>query len=169
MAGLRFSAKIERLGINPYVRLSASRAKALKSDWKKPIPVLVRINGKPDEPWHINMMPAGDGSYYLYLHGSVRKASDTKVGDMVEVELSFYNDYRNGPQALPEWFSGPLGKSSAAKKSWEALSPSRQKEIVRYFANLKSDTARQRNLEKVMHILSGKEGRFMARDWKDGK
>ena len=35
----------------------------------------------------------------------------------------------------------------------------------RYFAGLKSEEARKRNLEKVLHVLSGRPGRFMARDW----
>jgi uncharacterized protein YdeI (YjbR/CyaY-like superfamily) len=70
---------------------------------------------------------------------------------------------------MPRWFSRALNKNATAKKSWKELTPSRQKEILRYFANLKSDEARERNLAKVMHILSGKPGRFMARDWKDGK
>lgn len=37
------------------------------------------------------------GSFYLYLHGDVRKASTTKVGDRVHVEVSFDAEYRNGP------------------------------------------------------------------------
>ncbi len=43
------------------------------------------------------MMPIGDGSFYLYLHGSVRKASNTKVGDKVSVEIEFDSEYQNGP------------------------------------------------------------------------
>ena len=31
------------------------------------------------------------------------------------------------------------------------------------------DDAKQRNLERVMHVLSGKAGHFMGRDWRDGK
>jgi hypothetical protein len=53
-------------------------------------------------------------------------------------------------------------------RNWDALIPSRQKEILRYFSWLKSDDAKQRNLEKAMHVLSGNEGRFMARPWKGG-
>ena len=35
------------------------------------------------------MMPAGNGDFYLYLHGDVRRASQTKVGDLVQVEIAF--------------------------------------------------------------------------------
>ena len=40
-------------------------------------------------------MPAGDGTFYLYLHEQVRTASGTGVGDRVEVELRFDDAYRN--------------------------------------------------------------------------
>jgi len=116
------------------------------------------------------MMPTGDGSFYLYLHGKVRKASNTGVGDKVSVTINFDLKYRNGPlHPMPLWFSRALSKNPKAKKSWNSLIPSRKKEILRYFALLKSDDARGRNLEKALHVLSGETGRFMARSWKDGK
>jgi uncharacterized protein YdeI (YjbR/CyaY-like superfamily) len=53
-------------------------------------------------------------------------------------------------------------------KNWEALIPNRKKEILRYFSWLKSREARERNLEKALHVLSGGKGRFMARAWDGG-
>lgn len=116
------------------------------------------------------MMPIGDGSFYLYLHGDVRKASQTKLGDYVIVDVQFDEAYRNGPMhPMPDWFQAALNQNPVAKTNWLALIPSRQKEILRYFSWLRSDEAKQRNLKKALHVLSGKEGRFMARPWKDGK
>lgn len=170
MSSLHFRTSIEIYNGNPYVLVTAAQIKQLKPDWKKPLPVLVQINGEPKPPWHINMMPIGDGDFYLYLHGDVRKASHTKVGDTVIVDVSFDTAYRNGPlHSMPQWFVDALKKHPIARKNWEALIPSRQKEILRYFSWLKSDAAKKRNLEKVIHVLSGKSGRFMARDWKDGR
>lgn len=159
-----FKAEIKIIGINPYVLVSATRAKKLQPDWRKPMPVLVRINGQPEQAWKINMMPVGDGSFYLYLHESVRKASKTGVGDKVDVEVEFDAQYKGGPSELPSWFKSALNKSAAAKKSWSALPPSRQKEIVRYLSGLKSKEAQARNLEKAIHMLEGKQGRWMGRD-----
>jgi hypothetical protein len=167
---LAFSAIMEIQGINPYVPVSAARAEALKAGWRKPMPVLVRINGKPEKPWRINMMPMGDGGFYLYLHESVRKESGTGVGDKVKVEVRFDSGYKPGPaHPMPPWFREALSGDAAARKSWEALIPSRKKEILLQFHRLKSAEARARNLEKAMHVLSGNAGRFMVRDWKDGK
>jgi hypothetical protein len=167
---LRFSARIEIREGNPYVLVSTDRVRALKPDWRQPLPVLVQVNGLPDPPWRINLMPAGDGSFYLYLHGDVRRASGTQVGDEVEIRLRFDEDYRGGPaHPMPDWFRDALEANEAALRNWEALIPSRQKEVLRYFSWLKSDEAKQRNLERAMHVLSGHEGRFMARSWKDGR
>ncbi len=169
MMTVHFLATIEILGINPYVLVSAEQAELLQPGWRKPMPVRVQINGFPTPPWLINMVPVGDGSFYLYLAGVVRKASGTKVGDVVMVDVDFDADYRGGPAELPEWFRGPLESDPVAKAAWDALTPSRQKEVVRYLSALKSDEARGRNLDKVMRMLGGEVGRFMGRDWKDGQ
>ena len=170
MPTLRFKALIKIHGVNPYVLVSAKRATELKPGWRKPMPVLVQVNDKPEDPWPINMMPVGDGSFRLYLSGAVRKASGTAVGDRVEVEIRFDAEYKNGPaHPMPAWFKDALEKHAAVKKNWEALIPSRKKEILRYFAALKSADARERNLARAMRVLSGKPERFMARSWSRGK
>src|SRR4030081_3368540 len=95
MNSLRFRSVIKMNDINPYVLVSAGRATRIQKDWRKPLPVRVQVNGKPDTPWRINLMPVGDGSFYLYLHGDVRKASGTKVGDVVTLEVQFDGEYRS--------------------------------------------------------------------------
>lgn len=166
---IRFVELIQLEGINPYVPVSAERAGALAPGWRKPMPVRIRVNGQPVEPWAINMMPVGDGGFRLYLHETVRRASGTGVGDEVEVEIAFDEAYRGGPPELPAWFQAALDDRPEARAGWEALPPSRQKEIARYLATLKSAQAQARNLQRALHVLSGGEARFMARDWKDGR
>src|ERR1700738_72523 len=112
-----FTATLKIRGVNPYILVSASRANALKPGWRKPLPVLVRINGKPADAWRINMMPVGDGSFYLYLHGDIRKASGTAVADRVRVEIDFDPAYKNGPQhRMPGWFKKALAGNPQAMK-----------------------------------------------------
>lgn len=169
MTSLRFKALIKIHGINPYVLVSAKRAAQLKPDWRKPMPVLVQINDKPETPWPINMMPVCDGSFRLYLHGSVRKASGTAVGDRVSIEVSFNASYAGTEHPMPSWFRAALKKNPHAKQNWEKLIPSRKKEILRYLSALKSPEARERNLERALHALSGPTSRFMGRSWSGGK
>ncbi len=165
-----FSATVKMRGINPFVLVSAARATALKAGWRKPLPVLVlvRVNGKPAKAWRINMMPAGDGSFYLYLHGDVRNASETAVVDRVRVAIEFDAKYRGGRQPMPRWFKEALAANPRAKQNWTALTPSRKKEVLRYLSRLRSEKARNRNLARALDMLSGTSGRFMARSWKDG-
>ncbi|MFI5236193.1 MAG: DUF1905 domain-containing protein, partial [Gemmatimonadales bacterium] len=154
-AKLTFRGRILIRGINPYVKVSMARATTLRPGWRRPLPVRMRINGTPRAPWRVNLMPAGDGSFYLYLHGEVRRASHTKVGDTVGVELSFDPAYRGGPaQSLPTWFRKPLLADKKAAAAWKELTPSRQKEIVRYLVRLKSSEARARNLARALAALS---------------
>jgi len=167
---MRFDAVIEIYNSNPYVLVSKERAQKLRKDWKKPMPVLVQVNGKPEPAWHINMMPIGDDSFYLYLHGDVRSASRTKVGDKVTIDVTFDETYKSGPvHPMPQWFRDALDAHPVAKQNWEVLTPSRQKEILRYFSQLKSDEAIQRNITKALFVLNGNEDRFMARTWKNGQ
>jgi hypothetical protein len=166
---LIFNATIGIIGVNPYVAVSANQAEQLKPGARGPIPVLVKVNGEPDPAWRINMMPMSGGGYFLYLSGVVRQASGTKVGDQVEVSVEFDKEYRGGPEALPEWFESALESHREAMAGYSALSPSRQKEIVRYLVNLKSDEAKKRNLAKALKMLGGEPGHYMGRDWEDGK
>ncbi|HEU5358751.1 MAG TPA: DUF1905 domain-containing protein [Gemmatimonadales bacterium] len=170
MSTLSFRARIRIIGVNPYVLVSAARAAALKPGWRRPLPVRIRIDGHPRTPWRINLMPRGDGSFYLYLHGSVRQASGTTVGDVVAVEIAFDAGYRGGPaQGIPPWFRKPLAANTRAAAAWKALAPSRQKEIVRYLVRLRSPEARARNSAKALAALSGKPVRFLARSWSGGR
>lgn len=167
---LHFRARIAIKGINPYVLVSARRATQLQSGWRRPLPVRVQINERPRIPWRINLMPVGDGRFYLYLHAHVRTSSGTGVGDVVRVTLAFDRAYRGGPShSMPSSFNAGLRGDPRARRNWKALSPSRQKEILRYFSGLKTDAARQRNMERALWVLAGGKGRFMARPWDEGR
>jgi hypothetical protein len=167
---LRFRAEIEINGINPYVRVRAEQAARLRPNWRRPMPVCIKVNGKPDVPWRINMMPVGDGSFFLYLHGDVRKEAGASVGDVVSVTVAFDEDYKGGPaDPMPPWFGNELRRNLAARRGWNALPPSRRKEILRYLVRLKSREAQRRNVERALHVLAGGKARFMGRLWANGK
>ena len=164
---LRFRGKIRITGLNPYLHVSAARARTLQAGWRRAMPVLIRINGAPrSQPWRTNMMPVGDGAFFLYLQNTVRQASGTKVGDMVRAEVRFDTEYRSGPQhPMPAWFRRPLRENRKAWATWQALIPSRKKEMLRYLAQLKSPAARKRNVARALRALMGQSVRYMARSW----
>ena len=169
MKTLTFSEVVRIRGVNPFIFVNPALARELRPGWRRPLPVLLRVNKKPADAWRTNMMPAGDGSFYLYLNAIVRAAAGVCVGDHVHVEIQFDGEYRNGPQHLmPPWFKEALKGNLPAQKNWGALIPSRKKEVLRYFAQLKSRDARARNATKAVYVLSGKTGRFMGRTWTKG-
>jgi hypothetical protein len=170
VTAVRFIQRIKIRDINPYLRVSARHAIALKPDWKRPMPVLVTINGRPAPPARVNLMPAGDGTFYLYLNGPIRTASATAVGDRVTASVSFDARYRGGPtHAMPRALRRALGVRPKAKQAWSALTPSRQKEILRYLAGLKSEAARERNVAKVVAMLGKPGGTFLGRAHESAK
>ena len=129
------------------------------------MPVFFQINGS-EKDWQVNLMPVGNGSFRLYLNGEIRKVSGLKVGDHADIAIRFDRKYKNGPQhSMPSWFEIALSENSLARRGWESLSPSRQKEILRYFARLKSTEAKERNLRRALNVLAGGEARFMGRIW----
>jgi hypothetical protein len=166
-----FTARVHIVDeINPCVIVSKPRATALQPGWRRHMPVLVRINAGPGVPWRTNLMPRGDGTFLLYPHGPMRKASRTGVNDQVTIELDFDADYvTDPPHVTPEWFQASLDARPAALANWQALSPSRRKEVARYLAALKSPAAKERNLQRVMKALEGEATRFVGRDWVEGR
>lgn len=164
-----FSSELRIRGINPYLQVSRARARALRPNWRKALPVVVRLEGKERPAWHVNLMPAGDGSFYLYLNSGMRKATGTSVGARLRVEIRFDPAYRGGPQnPVPRWFQRALKADAVASINWNRLPPSRKKEVVRYLVRLRSASARERNLARALHVLAGGRARFLGREWKGG-
>ena len=92
----------------------------------------------------------------LYLNTPMRLAAGLEVGDQATLEVSF--DPR--PRAVPMHpkLARALAENPRAAKAFEQLTPSRQKEIKRYLAALKSEETRDRNIGKVIRHLIGDPG-----------
>jgi hypothetical protein len=149
-----FSAKIYIISkINPVVDvpddvLSAIFAQAGRS--KGPIPVRGRLNGAE----FIQTLIKYEGAWRLYLNGEMRKAAGIDTGDTADVEIEF--DPRPRAEPVPEKFAEALKTDEAARAEFEKLSPSRQKEILRYLNSMKTEASLVKNVEKVIRHLTGK-------------
>ena len=164
MAGIRFTQRIAIRGINPYVLVSAKLAEQLRSGWRKPLPVRVSINGRPRSPARVNLMPTGDGRFYLYLNGPLRAASATAVGDRVTAQVAFDASYRGGPtHAFPPALERALRARPKIARAWEQLTPSHQKELLRYLAGLRTEQARERNVVKLLAALTQPGQAYLGR------
>jgi len=155
-----FSAKIFIIGVNPYVLVPYPILKTVFKQAGKDkgtIPVRGMLDGHP----YIQTLVKYSGKWRLYLNGPMRKAAKKDVGDTVRVEIEFDPVERIIP--IHPKFLKALNANKNAKKTFEGLAPSRQKEIVRYIGSLKSEEARDKNIKRAIGFLSGK-GRFVGRD-----
>ena len=151
---LRFSATIYKIGINPVVDppddvLLAIFEEAGRS--KGPVPVRGTINGAE----FIQTLVKYSGSWRLYINGPMLGESGLAVGDVAEIELEF--DPRTRDVPVPPRLTAALKKNKQAKSSYDNLSPSRQKEICKYLASLKTQASIDKNIERIVRHLLGKE------------
>ncbi len=157
---LHFSAKIELIGINPFVFvpekiLTEIFTKAGKT--KGSIPVHGTINDKPYKQTLVRY----SGAWRLYINMIMLKDSPKRIGETIAVGIAF--DTSDRTIAPHPALVVALEQNTDAKKVFESLTPSRQKEIVRYIANLKTEESITKNIEKVLGHLKG-QNKFAGRE-----
>ena len=155
-----FSAKIHIIGINPYVLLPQIVLKYIfqKSGKNKgAIPVELKIADKN----FIQNLVKYSGKWRLYLNGPMRKAAGKNVGDDIDIQIDFDPKPRTTP--MHSKLKKAFKENSNAKKAFEKLSPSRQKEILRYINFLKSEESVDKNIHRaIAHLTSSKP--FIGRE-----
>ena len=150
----RFKQAIYKIGINPVVDppehvMSALFEQAGRS--KGPIPVRGTINGAP----FLQTLVKYRGAWRLYVNAVMLKASDLAVGDVADIRIEFDPRPRNVP--IPGQFSDALKQDKTARKLFDQLPPSRQKEILSYLGSLVTEQALSRNVERVIAHLKGQD------------
>ena len=155
-----FSAKVNIIGVNPYVLLPAS---VLKYIFKKAgkdkgaIPVQLKIGDKD----FIQNLVRYSGKWRLYLNTPMRIAANKDVGDKIEIEI----DFDPKPRTIPMHprLKKAFKENKEVKKAFDKLSPSRQKEILKYINSLKSEESVDKNIQKaIAHLTGGKP--FIGRE-----
>jgi len=155
-----FSAKIFKIGINPYVLVPAAILKDLFKDAGKdkgPIPIQGSINGYP----FTQTLVKYSSKWRLYLNTPMRIGSASDVGDTVEMRISIDTKERTTP--MPSKLLIALQKNKKANDIFEQLRPSLKKEIMRYINNMKTEASIDKNVTRAINFLLGKE-RFIGRD-----
>jgi Bacteriocin-protection, YdeI or OmpD-Associated/Domain of unknown function (DUF1905) len=157
---VRFSALIEIIGVNPFVLIPPADLEEIfrqAGKSKGTIQVKGYLNGKP----FIQTLVKFAGQWRLYLNMPMRRSTNRTVGDPVEVSMEF-DPAPRFPDFHPKLLVA-LNHYPEAKAIFDQLPPSRQKEIVRYIAHLKSEESVDRNVPKAIDFLLGKI-RFVGRD-----
>lgn len=153
-------AKIEIIGINPYILLPdnilASIFKQAGKD-KGPIQIKGTINDQP----YIQTLVKYSGAWRLYINTTMLKNSPKRIGETIDITVEF----DSAPRIVkphPKLVEA-LKNNKDARTVFDNLRPSAQLEIVRYISNLKSAESVDRNVLKAINHLLGKET-FVGRD-----
>lgn len=157
---LEFQATIEIIGINPFVFVPEEILKQLfeqAGKSKGAIPVKMTIDGHEFEQTLVKYA----GEWRLYLNQPMRTAAGKELGAKAVFGLRFDPAERKTP--VHPKLEKALKENKAAKKAFDGLSPSLQKEIARYINSLKTEASVDRNIERAINFLLGKE-RFVGRD-----
>ena len=152
--GKSFSAKISKIGMNPYVGIPEEVLNSIFEQAGKargPIPVRGTVNRKPFTQTLVKYR----GAWRLYINGIMRESAGIDVGDQAHIQLEFDPTPRMEP--IHPKLVYALGKNKSAKAAFERLNPSRRKEILRYLNSMKTKESLKRNIDKVLRHLTGEK------------
>lgn len=155
-----FSATIQLLGINPFVLVPDELLNAIFKQAQKDkgsIPIKGTINGQAYKQTLVKYA----GAWRLYINTKMLKNSPKRIGETILVMVAFDAEERI-IEPHPD-FVLALNKNANAKAVFEGLTPSLQKEIIRYLSFLKQEKSIADNIEKAIGFLEGKN-RFVGRD-----
>lgn len=155
-----FSAKIQIIGINPYVSLPSPVLKYLfqkAGKDKGAIPVQLKIAGKD----FIQNLVKYSGKWRLYLNGPMRNVAGKDVGDTIDIQIDFDAKPRTTP--VHPKLKKAFKENPDVKKAFEKLSSYRQKEILRYINSLKSEESVDKNVRRAIAHLTGSKP-FIGRE-----
>jgi hypothetical protein len=156
----KFKARIEIIGINPFVSVPEKVLKELfrqSGKDKGQIPVCGSVNRKPYKQTLVKYA----GEWRLYINTTMLKNSPKRIGELIEMTVRHDTDDR----AIPPHpaFEKALNENAEARKVFEGLPASRKKEIVRYISALKKQESIDRNIRRAIGFLTGGD-RFVGRD-----
>ncbi|RMA64702.1 YdeI/OmpD-associated family protein [Ulvibacter antarcticus] len=155
-----FKAKIELIGINPFVYVPKEVLKNIfqqANKEKTPIPIRGVINATPYQQTLVKYRRA----WRFYINNKMLKNSPKRIGESVRITIEFDPDDRN-IKPHPKLVTA-LQENKEARIIFDNLSPSRQNEIVKYISHLKTDESIIKNVRRAIQFLLGNE-RFIGRD-----
>lgn len=149
----QFKAKIEIIGINPFVFVPETiLLKIFEQSGKTRghIPIRGTINGKG----YLQTLVRYKGAWRLYINTTMLKNSPKRIGEIIEVAIAY--DPKDRTIAPHPKLVKALKENTNAKNAFDSLAPSKRKEITRYISSLKSEESISNNIQKAIGFLTGK-------------
>ncbi|WP_428068984.1 YdeI/OmpD-associated family protein [Chryseobacterium gambrini] len=154
-----FTAKLEIIGINPFVFLPEEILTVVfesSGKNKSPIPVKGTVNGKEFKQ---NLVKYKE-EWRLYINVTMLKDSPKRIGETVDIFIE-YDDSERKISMHPD-FEKAINENPVVLKNFEKLSSSRKSELIKYINHLKTEKSIQRNIQKIIQHLKG-ETEFFGR------
>ncbi|MDP9957450.1 hypothetical protein J2X97_003119 [Epilithonimonas hungarica] len=147
-----FSAKLDIIGINPFVFVPENiLAKIFEVSGKNKSPISVK--GKVNGADFTQTLVKYSGEWRLYINLKMLENSPKRIGETLEIELEFDNSERTElihPELKKAIYNNPI-----TSKNFENLNPYHKKELIRYINNLKTEKSVVNNIAKIIRHLNG--------------
>lgn len=147
-----FKAKIYKTGINWCVDVPFKISDLLKKEKG-----YIRIKGKINGFEFIQtLVPVKNAKYRLFVNGLMMKGGYTALGQTAEFSIE-----QNTTKIENEYVFHPALKKALLlndlSKDFKALTPTRQKDILKYLSYIKTEETLMKNIAKVISQLSKKD------------
>lgn len=148
---LKFKAALYKVGINPCVKVPTRITNQLIVQKG-----FIYIKGKiGDHAFKQTLVPIKNAPYRLYVNGPMIKGAQVKLGETVVFEIE-QDSPKSRNVSMSKFFRDEL-KRNEVMNLFRKLTPSRQKEILKYLSFLKTEESVKRNVKKVINGLKGTE------------
>lgn len=156
----QFKATLHIIGINPFIfvpeKILQSVFEQAGKD-KPPIPVKGMVNKHPYKQTLVKYA----GHWRLYVNLEMLPNATKRIGETIAVSIEYDKEERTLP--FHPKLKAALVNNKEAGQVFDSISPSLQKEIKRYIHHLKTEESVERNVEKAIGFLLGKN-RFVGRE-----
>ncbi len=148
----KFRAAIYKTGINFAVDVPASITKKLTA-----VKGYIRVKGTVNNfPFTKSLVPVKDNPYRLFVNMITLKGANTTVGKPATFIIEQDEQPVSEQYPMHDELKQALAKAKL-QTSFDALTESRKKDILRYILFVKTQETRQKNIQKVITQLKDKQ------------
>lgn len=152
MDNKKFSAKLDLIGINPFVFVPENiLTKIFEISGKSKSTISVK--GKVNDVDFTQTLVKYSGEWRLYINFKMLENSPKRIGEIIEIEIEFDDSEKVElfhPKLEKAIYDNPI-----TSKNFENLNPSHKKELIRYINNLKTEKSISDNITKIIRHLKG--------------
>jgi len=111
-------------------------------------PVLVKAQVNESAQFQVSLFPVGGGQHYIRIKSKVRKETNTKIGDRIDVRITVLD---RAQVEIPEDLMSAL-RAEAAETSFKSLSPGKQNFMVRCINEATKAETRAKRIQEAVAV-----------------